>query len=82
MSAGLGERVGDMHRPGLLAEFRNLQKTTDTAQAYQRLGTVASGTTHLPHGIEARPARHRTAGHVRVMCQWSRAAAETTLAGG
>lgn len=58
MSAGLGERVGDMHRPGLLSEFRNLQKTTDTAQAYQRLGTVASGTTHLPHGIEARPARH------------------------
>ena len=62
MSAGLGERVGDMHRPGLLSEFRNLQKTTDTAQAYQRLGqwrraprTCRTGSKRARRGT-ARPA--------------------------
>ena len=58
----LGERGGAIHRPDLLAEFRNFLKATETAQAYQRLGAVASGTTHSSHGIEPRPARHRMAG--------------------
>lgn len=51
-----------MHRPDLLAEFRNFLKATETTQAYQRLGAVPFGTTHSSHGIEPRPARHCMAG--------------------